>query len=315
MSLLAIDLGGTKLAIGVFDENGKLLFSKEDSLGGRKGKEVGELISENIISIINSGYSPVEAIGIAVPGISNSKNGTVWAPNIPGWDNYPLLEEVRKISGDIPVSVESDRSCYILGEMWQGNAKGTGNAIFLAVGTGIGAGIVVDGNVLHGANDIVGAVGWMALHHPYREEYVQCGCFEYNASGIGVAKMARQYIAADQQYSGSLKSIGAGEITSHDVFKAFNENDPVSVQVINNAVQYWGMAIANLISIFNPEKILLGGGLFGPAIKFIPAIRDEAMKWAQPISAQQVSIEPSLLRSAAGIYGAAYLALQSVQKK
>src|SRR5678810_995824 len=102
---------------------------------------------------------------------SNSKNGTVWAPNIPGWDNYPLLEEMRKISGDIPVSVESDRSCYILGEMWQGNAKGTGNAIFLAVGTGIGAGIVVDGNVLHGANDIVGAIGWMALHHPYKEEY------------------------------------------------------------------------------------------------------------------------------------------------
>ena len=85
--------------------------------------------------------------------------------------------------------------------------------------------------------------------------------------------------------------------------------------MINNAVQYWGMAIANLISIFNPEKILLGGGLFGPAIKFIPAIRDEAMKWAQPISAQQVSLEPSLLGSAAGIYGAAYLALQSVQKK
>jgi len=135
MSLLSIDLGGTKLAVGVFDENGQLLFSKEDSLGGRKGKEVGELISENIISIFNSGYSPVEAIGIAVPGISNSKNGTVWAPNIPGWDNYPLLEEIRNISGDIPVSVESDRSCYILGEMWQGNAKGTGNAIFLAVGT------------------------------------------------------------------------------------------------------------------------------------------------------------------------------------
>src|SRR4026209_462993 len=148
MSLLAIDLGGTKLAVGVFDDNGKLLFSKEDSLAGRKGKEVGELISENIISIFNTGYSPIDAIGVSVPGISNSKNGTVWAPNIPGWDNYPLLEEMRKISGDIPVSVESDRSCYILGEMWQGNAKGTGNAIFLAVGTGIGAGIVVDGNVL-----------------------------------------------------------------------------------------------------------------------------------------------------------------------
>ena len=315
MSLLAIDLGGTKLAVGAFDENGKLLFSKENALAGRKGEEVGKLISENIISIFTSEYAPVEAIGVSVPGISNSKNGTVWAPNIPGWENYPLLEEIRKISGDIPVSVESDRSCYILGEMWQGNAKGSENAIFLSVGTGIGAGIVVDGNVLHGAGDIVGAVGWMALHHPYREEYVQCGCFEYNASGKGIANIARQFITADERYAGSLKRIDADDITSHDVFNAFNDNDPVSIRVINNAVLYWGMAIANLISIFNPEKILLGGGVFGPAIKFIPAIREEAMKWAQPISAQKVSIEPSLLGSAAGIYGAGYLALQSVQKK
>jgi glucokinase len=258
MSLLAIDLGGTKLAVGAFDENGKLLFSKENALAGRKGKEVGKLISENIISTFNSEYAPVEAIGVSVPGISNSKNGTVWAPNIPGWENYPLLEEIRKISGDIPVSVESDRSCYILGEMWQGNAKGSENAIFLSVGTGIGAGIVVDGNVLHGAGDIVGAVGWMALHHPYREEYVQCGCFEYNASGKGIANIARQFIAADERYAGSLKRIDADDITSHDVFNAFNDNDPVSIRVINNAVLYWGMAIANLISIFNPEKILLG---------------------------------------------------------
>ena len=163
MSLLAIDLGGTKLAVGVFDKTANLIYSKEDSIAGKKGKEVGTLIAENIISILNSNDTQVEAIGISVPGISNIKNGTVWAPNIPGWDNYPLINEIRHITGEIPVSVESDRSCYILGEMWQGNAKGTGNAIFLAVGTGIGAGIVVDGNILHGTNDIVRAIGWMAL--------------------------------------------------------------------------------------------------------------------------------------------------------
>jgi glucokinase len=313
MSLLSIDLGGTKLAVGIFDKTGKLLFSEEHSLAGRKGKKVGELIIQQINSVIQSDHAPVDAIGVSVPGISNSKNGTVWAPNIPGWDDYPLLSEIKATAGEIPVSVESDRSCYILGEMWQGNARGTQNAIALAVGTGIGAGIVVDGHVLHGAGDIVGAVGWMALHHPFKEAYVQCGCFEYNASGNGLAKVAKQFIAEDSSYSGTLSKKVSDEISSHEVFAAYEQDDPIALRVINNAIQYWGMAIANLISIFNPEKILLGGGVFGPAVKFIPAIRDEALKWAQPISAKQVSIEPSLLGPAAGLYGAGYLALQLIQ--
>jgi glucokinase len=313
MSLLSIDLGGTKLAVGIFDKSGNLLLSKEYPLAGRQGKQVGDYIIQHINAVLHSDHAPIEAIGVSVPGISNSKNGTVWAPNIPGWENYSLLGEIQSTVGDVPVCVESDRSCYILGEMWQGNARGTDNAIILAVGTGIGAGIVVDGHVLHGAGDIVGAVGWMALHHPYKDEYVQCGCFEHNASGNGIAKIAKQYIAETSGYSGVLSDKERDEITSHDVFSAYEQKDPVAARVINNAIQYWGMAIANLISIFNPEKILLGGGVFGPAVKFIPEIRDEAMKWAQPISAKQVSIEPSLLGPAAGLYGAGYLALQLTQ--
>jgi glucokinase len=314
MSLLSIDLGGTKLAVGVFDKNGKLLFSKEHPLAGRKGKQVGEFIVQHIHEIIHSDHAPVEAIGVSVPGISNSKNGTVWAPNIPGWEKYELPAEIKAVAGKIPVSVESDRSCYILGEMWQGNARGTENAIVLAVGTGIGAGIVVDGNVLHGAGDIVGAVGWMALEHPFKDEYVQCGCFEHNASGNGLTKIAKQYISETPGYSGVLSHKAQNDLTSHDVFSAYDVNDPIAVRVINNAILYWGMAIANLISIFNPEKILLGGGVFGPAVKLIPAIRDEAARWAQPISAKQVSIEPCLLGPSAGLFGAGYLALQLLQR-
>lgn len=310
MSLLAIDLGGTKLAVGLFNEKGDLLFSKEETVAGRQGKQVFDLIFQNIFDLANADFGPVSAIGVSVPGISNHKNGTVWAPNIPGWDNYPLLKELNEICGNIPVSVESDRSCYILGEMWKGNAKGCNNAIFLAVGTGIGAGIVVDGHLLHGANDIIGAVGWMALERPFREDYVQCGCFEHHASGNGITKMARQLIAEDKAYSGVLKNKIPGDITSHDVFKAFDSNDQLAQKVINKAIVYWGMAIANLISIFNPEKILLGGGIFGPAVHLIPAIRNEALKWAQPVSALQVSIEPSLLGTRAGMYGAGFIAQQ-----
>lgn len=314
MSLLAIDLGGTKLAAGVFTKDGELQFRKEVPISGRKGKDVGEIITGTVASLLNSEYAPVEAIGISVPGISNRKNNTVWAPNIPGWEQYPLLSEVKQKAGEIPVSVDSDRSCYILGEMWQGNAKGAENAIFIAVGTGIGAGIVCDGHLIHGAGDIAGAIGWMALHHPYKEEYVPCGCFELNASGAGLAKIARQYLK-EQPYDGLLSKKNPDDITAHDIFEGYDQQDPVSVKVIENAILHWGMAIANLISIFNPERILLGGGVFGPAKRFIPAIHAEAMKWAQPISAKQVSIEPSLLGGSAGVYGAGYLALQLLLDK
>src|SRR5690349_9443802 len=108
MSLLSIDLGGTKLAVGIFDKNGNLLLSKEYPLAGRQGKQVGDFIIQHIKAVLHSNHAPVEAIGVSVPGISNSKNGTVWAPNIPGWDNYSLLNEIQSTVGDIPVCVESD---------------------------------------------------------------------------------------------------------------------------------------------------------------------------------------------------------------
>ncbi len=106
---------------------------------------------------------------------------------------------------------------------------------FLSVGTGIGAGILADGRILRGANDIAGAIGWLALSKPFRDEYVSCGCFEHHASGEGIAKVAREYLAADTGYDGVLRKKSAGElrnkpagvITSHDVFNAYRMETPL----------------------------------------------------------------------------------------
>jgi glucokinase len=116
-------------------------------------------------------------------------------------------------------------------------------------------------------------------------------------------------------YNGVLKKVKEEDLTSHAIFTAYEHDDPLAVNVIRNAIQYWGMAIANLVSIFNPEKIIMGGGVFGPAIKFIPDIYEEAKKWAQPISIRQVRIVPSELGNNAGLYGAGYLALRMPEMK
>jgi len=313
MALLGIDLGGTKLALALFNEGGKILQKETIALENKKGKEVGELITNSFIQLRDLKiYGEINSIGICVPGIYHIETGTVWAPNIPDWDDYPLLKEIKNISGDIPVTIDSDRACYILGELWQGNAKQCKDAIFLAVGTGIGAGILINGNLLRGTHDIAGAIGWMALERPFYDEYTQCGCFEYYASGEGIAKIARKFLKELKDYSGELKNKHSENITSIDVFMAYFKGDMLAVRVIQICIEFWGMAVANMVSLFNPEMIVFGGGVFGPATPLIPAIREEAAKWAQPKSIKQVSFKPSALGSNAGVYGAGYLAIKNI---
>jgi glucokinase len=177
------------------------------------------------------------------------------------------------------------------------------------VGTGIGAGILVDGNILRGSRDIAGAVGWMALDKPFQDKYISCGCFEYYASGDGIAKFTRETLSSTPAYQGELSARPQSSITAHDVFHALENGDPFAERIFGDVIQYWGMAAANLVSIFNPEKVIFGGGVFGPAVKFIQRIKEEAAKWGQPVSMKQVVFEASALGGDTAIYGAARLAL------
>jgi glucokinase len=315
MALLGIDLGGTKLALATLTEKGEILSKETVALKNRKGAEVGKLITDQINKFLHSAElqgNKINSIGISVPGISHTTAGTVWAPNIPGWIDYPLLHEVKKVCGYIPVTIDSDRACYILGELWQGNARGCRDAIFLAVGTGIGAGILINGEILRGSHDIAGAIGWMALNRPFDNQYIKCGCFEYFASGEGIANLARAFLKEQKAYKGEMKKTHIDKITSQDVFAAYENGDPLAVKVIRLCIELWGMAVANLVSLFNPEKIIIGGGVFGPGILLIPAIKKEASKWAQPISINQVSLDVSGLAGDAGVFGAGFLALKNM---
>jgi glucokinase len=284
----AIDLGGTKLAGALFDAAGRMVHREVTPLGGRRGSGVGALLQEVLGALSRTAH--FDALGVSVPGIYHRDRGTVWAPNIPGWDDYPLVDELRRAT-EVPVTVESDRSCCILGEAWQGEARGARNAIFVAVGTGIGLGILADGRVLHGAHDIAGATGWLVLDGPYREEYAACGNFEYHAAGPGIAR-------------------AAGVPTAEGAFAAFARGDARAARAVRTAVSYWGRAVANYVSLFNPEVIVFGGGLFGPAASLLDDIYAEARRWAQPISLTQVRLRVSALVADAPLYGAAAVALR-----
>lgn len=306
MAVVGLDLGGTKIAAAAFTAQGDLLSRRVERVEGRTGAEVGALAVDLARKTIDEIAEPVSGVGMCVPGIYYSDTGRVWAPNIPRWDDYPLRDELDTAFGtQIAVRIESDRACYILGEIWKGAARGCTDAVFLAVGTGIGAGIVSGGRIINGKQGIAGAIGWMGLDRPYRRGYETFGCFEYAASGDGLVRAAEDLMRED--YAGPLRSVES--ITAEDLFEAYGQGDDLAGRVLENAVQLWGMAVANLVSLLNPEKVIFGGGVFGPAVRLLDAVQAEAEKWAQPISMRHVTLEAAALGSDAGLFGAARLAL------
>jgi glucokinase len=307
MAYLGVDLGGTKLASAAFTDRGELLYRETVPLADRQGGDVGSLIADRLREI-GSKYG-AEGAGVCIPGLYRATRGTVWAPNIPGWADYPLRSVLRDALGAaLPVAIDSDRAAYILGETWRGAAQGARDAIFLAVGTGIGAGILAGGRVLRGHGDVAGAIGWLALDRTFQPRWKMHGCFEDQASGPGLVRVTRDLLESDSTYDGELRK-KATRLETGDVFAAHDRGDALAAKVIDNAVELWGMAAANLVSLFNPQMIIFGGGVFGPATQHLESIKIEAKRWAQPIAIEQVQFVGSALGSDAGLFGAGRLAM------
>ena len=140
------------------------------------------------------------------------------------------------------------------------------------------------------------------------------GSFESQASGKGIPQLALSVLQQNSAYTGPLRKTSSQNLTAHEILDAYELQDPGAIQTIDRCIQLWGMVTANLVSLFNPEIIVFGGGVFGPAVKFIPAIIKETGKWAQPKSGELVRIMASRLGAEAGLYGAGKLALNLLRK-
>lgn len=245
MAVIGIDLGGTKIISAIFDKEGNILCKTSHLLENRIGKEVGQLVLQTIdelISMSGKKMEDIEALGICVPGIADSKTGLVWAPNIEEWENYPLQKEIEEyINNDkIKINIASDRTCYILGETWKGAAKNAKNAVFIAVGTGIGMGLLIDGKIVHGHGDVVGSAGWFALETPYFDEYERYGCLESYASGDGIARQTKKLLKEGLLFREStLYKKQMETITAKDVFEAYSRGDSLAKFVIGKAIILW----------------------------------------------------------------------------
>jgi glucokinase len=232
-------------------------------------------------------------VGIIVPGIFDKRTGEAWAPNLWGHAHVPLLAELHRAL-EVSITIDSDRAGCVLGEQWLGAARGLDDVVFLAVGTGIGAGIVSGGRLLDGSGGIAGAVGWFAVNPQPREEYGRVGCWEAEAAGPALARR--------------LNASSAEEVVA-----AARNGDSFALAAVEETARYLGLGIANLVSVLNPEMIVLGGGLMQAGDLFLPAIRRVMPVWAQPVAARQVRIELTQLGEDAGLLGAARLAFNNIE--
>ena len=318
---IGVDVGGTKISAALFADDGTML-SKTRVPIDRSGPEVpvvqitaaiAELAAEaGALEPGGAGHA-VPAVGIVVPGVVFHESGEVWAPNIAGWDRFPLAARLAERTS-LPLVLDSDRAAYVLGEQWCGVARGFRNVVFVAFGTGIGAGILVDGRLVRGSGDVAGAVGWFALDPRFRPEYGERGCFECEASGTAVGLLAQR--ALEQGRPSSIAAIAAGsggKITAEAVFRAASGGDALAGEILDHAAEAMAMGIANIVSILNPEIVVLGGGLFQSDQRLLEPVRARVARWAQPLAAAAVRIEPSALGEDAGLFGAAKLAWDSAR--
>ncbi len=304
--VVALDVGGTKIACGLFREDGEILFHKTVPTA----QESADRSLAQLVSLINEAINDcprdlvASAVGLIVPGWVNRRARTVWAPNIAGWDHLPLESRLSELI-PLPIVLDSDRSGYVIGEAWVGVARGLRDVVFLAVGTGIGAGILANGHLLHGHDDLAGSVGWMALNPDFRDLYARMGCFEAEASGSSVGRKGTARSDAGQ------KTGAAAVVTARDVIEAAASGEPLTGAIVEEVTVYLGMGVANLVSVLNPEMVVLGGGLFQGGSFLLERVRAEFVRWAQPFAARRVRLEPSFLGERAGLFGAARIAFDN----
>lgn len=284
--ILAVDLGGTKIAVarvgraGLLDEPVRMPAARtvEGTL-----RQVAEAAAA----------APCRAVAISLPGIYDASQRRCWAPNLwgPDWQEAPRLFEARL---GIPVFWTSDRTACVLGESWLGVARGLAHVVFVAVGTGIGVGILGDGRPLEGARGIAGAAGWMTLSRRWRAEYGRCGCWEAEAAGPGAA-------------------VRGGFPNGESMARAALAGDARAIRGMERAARWLGAGIANLVSLLDPEMVVLGGSFgLSPALP-LPVLEREMRRWAQPVSAARVRLERSQLGPAAPLLGAARLAFTALK--
>jgi glucokinase len=315
--VLGLDLGGTKIAAGVVASGGRLLSNvRLATPASGVSKDLAALFdaAHSAVSAARVPWKSIRAVGVGVPGAFDPRAETVWAPNLPGWKKVPLKRLLEKALRR-PTFVEGDRNVQALAEAWLATDRPR-NLVFLTVGTGIGAGLIADGRLIPGTRGVAGAAGWLAIDGNWRPEFGRLGCLEFLGAGPAVARLAEN--ALRKKARSLIRTIAekqGGEITAEVVAAAARRGDATARRVLAEVGSNLGRGVAGIISLLNPDVVVLGGGLASAGDLILRPLRRAARQWGQPLATRQVRIVRSELGDDAGILGAARYAFIRLKEK
>ena len=307
--VIGVDLGGTKISTAISTIEGEIL---KQTVVPTKAEEGEGPVLERIISTIEEvlvsakiNSNEVEAIGIGSPGPLDSEKGIILTtPNLP-FKNYNLVNPIKEKFG-LPVFLDNDANVAAIGESMFGAGKGKKNIVYFTVSTGVGGGAVLNGQAYRGNTSNALEIGHMTVNpNGPRCNCGNVGCLEAISSGTAIAKAAKE--AVNSKAETSLRQYD--KITSYEVFKEADKGDKVAKYIIDNALNYLGVGVANAISIFDPEMVIIGGGVTNAGKIVFDKVRDVVNTRCFKAMAESCEIVPAGLGTDAGVVGAVALAI------
>lgn len=297
--IMALDLGGTTLRAAVVDLDGRVLSRLQEEARPPELEEQLARLTRRMLAD-RAAVRPL-AVGIGVAGTVDRHRGTVLDAPALHRRNWDLAGFVNPAVSELPIVLDNDVNLAALGEQWQGAARGRGDVVCLSIGTGIGAGVIVGGRLYRGARGLAGEAGYLYQRaEAPAQPYDAFGDLELQAAGVGITRRARQ-VGAEDEMSASNGADGA-----HAVFLAAEAGDRISNAVIDHAATQIGIAVGNVISLLDPEMVVLVGGIgLAQAPRLLPAIREIVRRIAPPIARDQVDIVGGALGDDAVLIGAA----------
>jgi len=316
LPVLAIDLGGTKIIAAIISDKGEMMAREYYFTLAEEGPQpvIGRLFSaiDRLLGSVNLDSSQLHSISLAVAGAIDLEKGLVTlSPNLPGWHNIPLRDMVKD-KYRVDTFLLNDASAAALGEHHIGVGRGVNNLILLTLGTGIGGGIIINGELYWGRCGSAGEIGHTTID--VNGPGCSCGnvgCLEMLASGTAIAQEAIRRISQGERSSLTEVVEGkVGNITAREVSLAARNGDSLASEVVSRAATYLGVAMVNLVNIFNPEMIIIGGGMAPMGDLLLDTARQVVEERAFPLSAEAVRIVTAQLGDDAGVLGAAVFARQ-----
>lgn len=311
--VIGVDLGGTSIKSALVNESGEVLHRIARPTRAAEGPE---RVFNEIAACIQdlreqAGDSEIVTVGIGAPGPANWQTGIVYSPpNLPGWKDVPLAEEIARRAG-LPVYLENDANAACWGEFWSGAGRDVKSLCCLTLGTGVGGGIVLDGALLRGPDGTAGELGHLCVQRNGRA--CGCGargCLEAYASVTGLVRTAREGLERGED--SSLRALG-DDLTGAAVSEAAYNGDTFAKSVISETGEWVGVGVASLINLLNPDMIVICGGMIEAGDLLFDAIRHTAKRQAFEVPAARAQIVPAALGQDAGVIGAAGCAWQRVQ--